>query len=126
MMSESLRDLALVTDAVFRSRLASLQRLAAQESLLRQNLASLDAVRRVGPVKDMQDIEMRALGADILWQGWIMRKRMELNTQLANLLVQKEALRLELQVAFGRSQVAETLWSSEQSRDRKFRSRAQE
>lgn len=114
-------DLARITDAVFRGHLAGLQRLAAEETLLRQTLSSLDEARKANSQADGSHIEMRALGADLLWDGWIMRQRMVLNMRLANLLVQKEALRGEMRKAFGRAMVAKNLSSAEQAKTRSLR-----
>lgn len=66
-------------------------------------------MRQISTGSALDDHAMRALGADLLWQGWLTRQRSEINTQLANLLVQKAALMDALRLAFGRSQVAATL-----------------
>lgn len=115
-------DLARVTDAVFQGHLAGLQRLAAEENLIRGALSSLETARRDNIFADDPQIEMRALGADLLWEGWIMRQRMALNIRLANLLVQKEALRNEMRQAFGRAKVADALSLAEQGKIRSLRS----
>lgn len=114
-------DLARITDAVFQGHLAGLQRLAAEESLIRDTLSSLETARKDNISTDDPNIEMRALGADLLWEGWIMRQRMALNIRLANLLVQKEALRAEMRKAFGRAKVAQALSLAEQAKIRNLR-----
>lgn len=115
-------DLARVTDAVFQGHLAGLQRLAAEENLIRDTLSSLETARKDNILSDDPQIEMRALGADLLWEGWIMRQRMALNIRLANLLVQKEALRNEMRKAFGRANVTNALSLAEQAKIRSLRS----
>ena len=122
-MTKELVDLARMTDAVYRNRLAGLQRLSAEEAKVRQTLASLDAARQIGRSALTVDMEMRAIGADLLWQGWVTRQRMEQNILLANLLIQKEAMRKQLQASFGRAQVAESLLASHMASDRNKRNK---
>lgn len=114
-MSEPLEDLAAVTDAVFRHRLSGLQALTAQEAMLRQQLARLDEARLAGIAEASGDIGMRALGADLLWQGWVMRQRTQLNMRLANVLVMKEAQGRALRAAFGKARVAEELCAQQKA-----------
>jgi hypothetical protein len=114
-------DLARITDAVFQGQLAGLQRLAAEETIIRDTLSSLEAARKDKMSIDDPNIEMRALGADLLWEGWVVRQRMALNMRLANVLVQKDALRGQMRKAFGRAKVAEALSLAEQAKIRKLR-----
>lgn len=115
-MIQKLTQLARVTDAVFQGHMAGLQRLAAEETLLRQTLAALEDARKSNMQVDETYREMRALGADLLWEAWIVRQRTALNMRLANLLVQKEVMRSEMRSAFGRAQVAQALTSAEQAK----------
>ncbi|WP_375573811.1 hypothetical protein ABWH93_10535 [Seohaeicola saemankumensis] len=108
-MSKALQDVSSVMDAMYQSRVSGLQRLILQEAKLRDNLRRLDDMRETRAELALDDHAMRALGADLLWQGWLMRQRSEINMQLANLMVQKAALIDALRLAFGRSQVAATL-----------------
>lgn len=115
-MIQKLTQLARVTDAVFQGHMAGLQRLAAEETLLRQALAALEDARKSNMQVDETYREMRALGTDLLWEAWIVRQRTALNMRLANLLVQKEVMRSEMRSAFGRAQVAQALTSAEQAK----------
>lgn len=108
-MSKALEDVSKVMDAMYQSRVSGLQSLIAQEVKLRDALRCLEDMRQISTGSALDDHAMRALGADLLWQGWLTRQRSEINTQLANLLVQKAALMDALRLAFGRSQVAATL-----------------
>lgn len=108
-MSKALEDVSKVMDAMYQSRVSGLQSLIAQEAKLRDALRCLEDMRQISTGSALDDHAMRALGADLLWQGWLTRQRSEINTQLANLLVQKAALMDALRLAFGRSQVAATL-----------------
>jgi hypothetical protein len=108
-VSKALEDVSAVMDAMYQSRVSGLQSLIAQEVKLRDALRCLEDMRQISTGSALDDHAMRALGADLLWQGWLTRQRSEINTQLANLLVQKAALMDALRLAFGRSQVAATL-----------------
>lgn len=120
-MQEQYADLARMTDAVYQSRLARMQRLMADETALRQELASLEVARRNNLAVEFSPADMRAIGADILWEGWIVRQRTALNMRLANLLVQKEAMRVEIREVFGRAQVAKALNDAQLEKVRKIR-----
>ena len=122
-MRQSLKDLADLTDAVFRGRVAILQQLAAEEAKIRQTLSNLENARNTVSLESSVDAEMRALGADLLWQGWVTRQQMEQNIHLANLLVRKDAIRRELQASFGRAQVAGALLAAAESAARRTKLR---
>jgi hypothetical protein len=114
-------DLARITDAVFQGQLAGLQRLAAEETIIRDTLSSLEMARKENISIVDPNIEIRAIGADLLWEGWVVRQRIALNMRLANLLVQKDALRGQMCKAFGRAKVAEALGMAERARIRSLK-----
>jgi hypothetical protein len=121
MMQEQYANLVRLTDAAYQSRLARMQRLMADETALRQELASLEVARRNNLAVEFSPADMRAIGADILWEGWIVRQRTALNIRLANLLVQKEAMRVDIREVFGRAQVAKALNDAQLEKLRKTR-----
>jgi len=108
-MSQQFIDLAELTDAVYRSRLSGMQKMLQHEARLRQNLQRLEQMGSGDETPEQHAMAMRAIGADLLWQGWMARRKTELNIQLANLLAQKSAISRDLALAFGRAQVAEAL-----------------
>lgn len=112
-MKRQFTELADLTDAVYRSRLAGMQKIMRQEAQLRQSLQRLEQMSTGDDSFQQHDITMRAIGADLLWQGWVARRRTELNMQLANLLAQKSAVSRDLSLALGRAQVAEALVARE-------------
>lgn len=111
-MPEPLADLARLTQAVYQGRLSRLQTLLLEETRLRNDLKRLDLMQKNEDATNALDISLQALGADILWQGWVMRQKTELNMKLANVLVQKSAVIRDVKLAFGRAQVAGTLHSA--------------
>ena len=122
-MTQALKDMASLTDALYRGRVASLQHLAAEEARIRETLSNLERARNAVNSESTVGTEMRALGADLLWQGWVTRQQMEQNIRLANLLVQKDATRRELQACFGRAQVAGALLAAAETTARKAKLR---
>jgi len=108
-MRQQLTDLAELTDAVYRSRLSGMQKVLEQEARLRQNLQRLEQMSIGDESLEQHAMVMRAIGADLLWQGWVARRKSELNIKLANVLAQKSVMSRDLALAFGRAQVAEQL-----------------
>lgn len=114
-MQSPLEDLVGLTEAVYRGRLSRLQTLLVEEARLRQDLNRLGQMQYRSEI-DAQDLALRALGADLLWQGWVTRQKTNLNMQLANVLVQKSAVVRDAKLAFGQAQAAGTLHSAQSAR----------
>lgn len=112
-MTQQFTDLAELTDAVYRSRLSGMQKVLEQEARLRQNLQRLEQMSISDESLEQHAMVMRAIGADLLWQGWVARRKSELNIKLANVLAQKSVMSRDLALAFGRAQVAEQLMERE-------------
>lgn len=120
-MTRALEDVAQVTEAVFQGRVARLRHVLEEEARLRNGLRRLEEMQTMGKDAMQRDPSMRAVGADFLWQGWMMRQRMTINTQLANVMVQKAAMLNEVRLAFGKSQVACDLLEKSRIKIRKDR-----
>ncbi len=108
-MSENFSDLAIITEAVYQTKMSRLRRLVSQESQLRRSLAKLDDLARDNQAVLAETFAMQASGADLLWDAWVMRQKIQLNSRLANILVDKAGVMQEMQQAFGRAQVTERL-----------------
>lgn len=108
-MTDTARLVQLVTlcDAAYRRQQQSIQKILNEEARLRHQLAQLDQHAQ-RPAQDI-DIAHRALGADILWQGWLGRKKRDLNQQLARLMVIKEKQLSQVRAAYGKFLVASEL-----------------
>ncbi len=107
-------------DAAWHAQQAGLRDLARQESGLRQSLSDLDEMRRgVRTLPEDQMAAPRAIGADMLWQGWTQRRRQELNIELAQVLVQKAEKMAALRLAFGRAEAVTSLLEQEKTARRK-------
>lgn len=86
----------------------SFTRLLAQESRLRGSLRQLDENLIASRTSD--DTSQKALGADVLWQAWVGRKKRELNMQLAQTLAVKERHIAQVRHAYGKVIVTDALF----------------
>lgn len=101
-----LEQMAQITQAIYRAEQAKFQRLTTREGQLRRALADLDAHRRAAAHLPADQLDgVRAIGADLAWQGWVQRSRSALNMELAQVLVKKAERMGALRRAFGRSEV---------------------
>ncbi|UXX82280.1 hypothetical protein [Roseovarius pelagicus] len=104
MTNQGLSDLQQITDALLAAEQAKMHDILQREAQLRRALGDLDRHRRDN--LDLTAAELaapRALGADIVWQGWVGRTRTRLNTELARVLVTKADKMAALHRAFGRN-----------------------
>lgn len=99
-----------LTDALFQAELSKLQDVLEEEKALRRGLDDLETRHKAVSRLDAPGLgEMRQIGADIIWEGWVDRKRRELQAHLARCLVRKNRLMRNVQKAFGRNMAAEKL-----------------
>ena len=102
-------ELGQLTKVLYENDMARLKELARQENLLRSRLRDMEQQSRDCSDVSTQNGAMRAIGADVAWQNWVSRRRVELNLELSNLLVQKARLLEKLQKTFGRNQTVSVL-----------------
>ncbi len=115
-----LHQLKQVTEAAYQAEQAKLRDVLRKEANLRQALADLDAKRRAARTLPSEQLTApRAIGADMLWQGWTQRTRQDLNVQLAQVLVTKAEKLAALTRAFGRAEVVATLLAEQRTARRK-------
>ncbi|XDA98484.1 hypothetical protein AB1M95_00875 [Sulfitobacter sp. LCG007] len=87
-------------EARYNLRQADFRKLVEEENRLRSELRRLDA--QVSEAERQGDPQMRAIGADLLWKGWVGRTKQDLNTRLARVLSRKEARIAEVRTEYGR------------------------
>ncbi|HEY9038370.1 MAG TPA: hypothetical protein VIN05_05460 [Roseovarius sp.] len=115
-----LQQLKQVTEAAYQAEQSKLRDILRQEATLRQALADLDEKRRVARTLPSDQLAApRAIGADMLWQGWTQRTRQDLNVQLAQVLVAKAEKMAGLTRAFGRAEVVAGLLAEQKTARRK-------
>lgn len=109
-----------VLDAAWQAKEAELRDILQQEGDVRRSLSDLDSRQRsVRTLPADQLTAPRAIGADILWQGWTQRKRQDLNVQLAQVLVRKAEKLDTLRYAFGRTQAVAAILEQQKTARRK-------
>lgn len=111
-----LEQMAAVTEAQYLKEHAKVKPILDREAALRGQLAKLDAQIKETRAQADGDHAMRALGADLMWQGWHTRTRRELNMQLAQITAQKLSAMDKLREAFGRKHAVETMARDERKR----------
>jgi hypothetical protein len=109
MMEDQQDEIARLMELAFQKKLSSNQKLAQEEATLRQALERLNDAAFAKVSCEAQHHGMRAVGADLLWQAWLTRQKIEMNTRLANVLAKKEKASTELRIAFGRSQAVDAI-----------------
>ncbi|MFX0542054.1 hypothetical protein ACEWPM_010025 [Roseovarius sp. S4756] len=111
-----LHQLKRAMDAAYQAAQATVQDIVRQEAELRKELSELEVKRvaaRALPQKELA--APRAIGADLLWQGWTQRTRQELNIQLAQVLVRKAEKMNALRQAFGKAEAVSKLIAHEKT-----------
>ena len=114
-----LEHLVTLSDARYRREQQSIQRVLAEENRLRASLRQLDL--HLQESRQNCDEAQRALGADLLWHGWVGRKKTQLNQQLARLLVIKEQHLKQVRHAYGKLLVSQRIRDDAKSVQRKKR-----
>lgn len=120
-MSElaDLRQLQAIVQAKYQHQQQSFGRLVAEEARLRDELARLDGFLADTRSMSPQEREMRAIGADLVWQSWLGRSKAQLNLKLAQILAIKEQHLKQVRTAYGKLLVVQELISNGTSDHRK-------
>ncbi|WP_264211884.1 hypothetical protein [Leisingera thetidis] len=116
MKQKMLDQMAAVTAALYMQEHARIQPVLAREAELRGQLAKLNTQVQAAREQAGGDHAMKAVGADLLWQGWHTRARRQLNLELAQATAQKLRMMDQLRKAFGRKQAVDTMASVERRR----------
>lgn len=100
-------DLVRIMEIQYQSAQQSLHSIVKQELGIRQELKTLtDHTRAARKLGLNDEPEMRAMGADVVWERWLERSRAKLNLDLAKVLATKEMHLSRVRTSFGRLQAA--------------------
>lgn len=116
-----LRELATITQTHYEQRQQAFARLVAEENRLRAEIKRLDDMRHDAEVADGDTVKLRAIGADVIWQGWLGRTKTELNIRLAQVLAVKEHHLNEVRQAYGKVLVVAEMSNNLKTATRKDR-----
>ena len=119
-----LEQLRIVAQARYDQQQQAFAQIIQQEADLRAELTRLaqlnQSVEEVG-----EDIgQMQAIGADILWRGWLSRSITALNTELARVLARKAREQDRVRQAFGKLTALNELIDQRSNLRRKNRAQA--
>jgi hypothetical protein len=114
-----LNQLLVVTQAIYDHQRQAFSEILIQEQKLREELARLSQMNQTTEQQADHLQHMRAIGADLLWQGWLSRTKTALNIKLARILAIKEHEQDKVRQAFGKVVALEELIKGEVQRNRK-------
>ncbi len=83
---------------------------------MRGQLTTLEAQVREARAEADGDMPMKALGADLLWEGWHLSTRRNLNMQLAQVTARKLMAMDRLRKTFGRKTAVSDMEKAEKLR----------
>lgn len=121
-----LQQMAAVTEAQYLKEHAKIKPVLDQEARLRGQLSKLDHQVKAARADIDQDHAMKALGADLLWQGWHVRTRRTLNVELAQVTAKKLMAMDRLRKTFGRKTAVSDMADAERKRLKVARAKALE
>lgn len=104
---KDLEKLRVLTELKYQASQNDLRLLVQEEQRIRQDIDRLN--ESASDVDRETANRMGAIGADIVWQSWLGRMRKQLNTQLAQVLAQKERHLTKARKEFSRVLVAREL-----------------
>ena len=116
MKIDQLASLQQLTDLAYQRDLAELAPILEREKQLRTQLSSLEEKAKQGRQTESALELMRPMGADILWERWLARHRRDINSQLAQVLAEKERRVSSLRKSFGRSRVTTEVAKQEEAK----------
>ncbi|MEP4035076.1 hypothetical protein [Pseudophaeobacter sp.] len=121
-----LKQMAAVTEAQYLKEHAKIKPILDHEARLRGQLSKLEAQVQEARAEVDGDIPMKALGADLLWQGWHLNTRRNLNMQLAQVTAHKLMAMDRLRKTFGRKTAVGEMEKAEKLRLKTARAKSLE
>ncbi|MBB3994009.1 hypothetical protein GGR95_001650 [Sulfitobacter undariae] len=118
-----LKEMQKLVDVKYRQQQESFARLLIQEDSLRKSLLRVD--EHLADSRCNADADQKEIGADILWQAWLGRKKKELNMHLAKVLATKEQHIEQVRKAYGKVRITNALLSDESKKAKQKREKIQ-
>lgn len=109
MRLEKLNKMHRLVRASYDQHQQSFGKILAQEAALRRELRRVDQMDRDARARVQEDVSMRTIGSDVIWQSWVGRTRTRLNLQLSRVLAVKEQHLAIVKKAYGKVLVVEKL-----------------
>ncbi|MGR3621163.1 hypothetical protein [Pseudophaeobacter sp.] len=121
-----LKQMSAVTEAQYLKEHAKIKPILDHEARLRGQLSKLEDQVKSARQDIDGDVPMKALGADLIWQGWHTKTRRNLNMQLAQVTARKLMAMDRLRKTFGRKTAVEEMEKAEAQRLKQARAKALE
>ncbi|KEJ91055.1 hypothetical protein [Sulfitobacter donghicola] len=96
-----------LVDIKYQQQQESFARLVAHENRLKNALHKLDD--QLANSRTNSDRSLQAIGADVIWEAWVGKKKKELNMELAQFLALKELHIDQIRQAYGKVLVTQGL-----------------
>lgn len=109
MKHDKLAQMSQVTEAVYLAEFRKVQPLLQEEIRLRGALARLKEQADSERKALATDMPMQTIGADLLWQAWLVRSRKQLNIELSQVLAKKSVVMERIRLAFGRRNAVQAM-----------------
>lgn len=117
--AHELTQILTICEAQYAKCQQAFAQLCAREAELRAELVRLGEMGRQAQSPTTELSQMRAIGADIIWQSWLGRSKTALNTSLAQVLAVKETHIQEVRQSYGKLLVVQDLLKDLQNESRK-------
>jgi len=111
-----LKQMAAVTQAQYLREHARIKPVLDHEARLRGQISKLNDQVKENRAEMDEDLRMKALGADLLWEGWHQRTRRSLNVELAQVTAKKLMAMDRLRRTFGRKTAVSDMAEAEKKR----------
>lgn len=116
---QDLTKLLMICETRYAQTQQEFTKLCAEEHRLRAEIDRLSSMGQQAQVPTVEVAEMRAIGADVIWQGWLGRAKTALNMSLAQILAAKESHIGEVRTAYGKLLMVKKLLSDMKMEKRK-------
>lgn len=113
-----------VADAHFQREVARIGPILTEEARLREALARLAAQKQAARDAFAQGHEAQYLGADLMWEAWVLRSQKEFNIDLARVLARKARHMDAVRQAFGRKVALEDISARNKAEEKDRRTKA--
>jgi hypothetical protein len=117
-MSKGFDELCKATQLLEEQALDRHRRVLDERNRLEQEMAQIEELRRKGQSDGDSLPARRAIGADTLWQGWVMQRRAEVLQRSALCRAREEASFALAQQSFARHRALEALALQERQKQR--------
>lgn len=118
-MTSGINDLVQVTDTLCEQALEAHRRNLAKSQSIAQEIEEIDSLR-VAAQHDGEGLQARRLvGADTLWQGWLMRRRADLMRDAAMARAYEGESLAKARTAFARAEASKSILEDERQKAKK-------